>query len=69
MEDQINAVRANPKRDMYCLEQFENFVIFGNEKNTEYQRVEIIMVPCNYLNAEFGYTGDSIHPECIADLN
>ena len=50
MEDQINAVKTNPKRNMYCIDEFENFIIYGNEKNTEYQRIEVVLVPCNYLN-------------------
>ena len=54
---------------MFCIDEFENFVVYGNEKNSEYQRVEVILVPCNYLNTQFGYTEDSIHPECIADLD
>ena len=69
MEDQILAVKTNPKRNMFCINEFENFVIYGNEKNTEYQRFEVVLVPCNYLNTQFGYTGDSINPECIADLD
>jgi len=69
IEDQILALRKNPKRNMYCIDEFENFTIYGNEKNTEYQRVEVVLVPCNYLNTQFGYTGDSIDPECIAELD
>ena len=69
MEDQISAVRANPKRNMFCIDDFKNYVIYGNEKNSEYQRFEVVLVPCNYLHTLFGYTEDSIHPECVADLN
>ena len=69
MGDQISAVRANPKRNMYCIDNFKNFVIYGNEKNSEYQRVEVVLVPCNYLHTQFGYTEDSIHPDCVSDLN
>lgn len=29
--------------------------------------LEIILVPCNYLHTSFGYTGDSIHADCIAN--
>ena len=54
---------------MFCLDQTEDFVINGGENNSEFQYVEILMVPCNYLHTEFGYTEDSIHPDCIADLD
>ena len=48
MEDQISAVRANPKRNMFCIDDFKNYVIYGNEKNSEYQRFEVVLAPCNY---------------------
>ena len=25
-------------------------------------------VPCNYVHNEYGYTNDSVHEECIPDL-
>ena len=28
----------------------------------------MLLLPCNYLHTDTGYTGDSIHPECIDDL-
>ena len=27
------------------------------------------LVPCNYVHSEFGYTGDSISEDCVADLD
>ena len=27
-----------------------------------------MLVPCNYQHTYLGYTGDSVAPECIADL-
>ena len=69
IEDQLSKVRDDPKRGMFCLDQPEDLVIHGGENNSEFQYVEILMVPCNYLHTEFGYTEDSIHPDCIADLD
>ena len=40
----------------------------GGESDASYQRIEFVLVPCNYLHLHLGYTGDSIHPECIANL-
>ena len=68
VEDQFKLIRDNEKRGMFCIDDYDNFRIYGNEKNTYYQRFEIILVPCNYVHTQFGYEGDSIHPECIADL-
>ena len=42
--------------------------IYGDENNVEHQRIEMLLLPCNYLHTDTGYTGDSIHPECIGDL-
>ena len=42
--------------------------VFGEEINAEYQRLEIVLVPCNYLHTHLGYTEDFISDECIADL-
>lgn len=53
---------------MYCLERDANVQIYGNEKDFFYQRLEIVIVPCNYVHTYLGYEGDSIHPECVADL-
>ena len=54
-EDQLSQVRDDPKRGMYCLDHPENFEINGNENNSEFQYVDILVVPCNYLHTEFGY--------------
>ena len=50
VEDQFKLIRDNEKRGMFCIDDYENFKIYGNEKNTDYQRFEIILVPCNYLH-------------------
>ena len=44
-------------------------MLYGNEKNSEYQRIELVITPCNYLHEHLGYKGDTIHPDCIADLD
>ena len=58
---------------MYCIdwegEDVEPIEIYGNEKNDEYQRVELVLVPCNYLHTHLGNVGDTIADECIADLD
>ena len=41
----------------------------GQFSDDDYTRFEVIFVPCNYLHIEGGYDGDSIHPECIEDLD
>ena len=31
--------------------------------------MEVALVPCNYLHTHLGYTGDSIHEGCEANLD
>ncbi len=70
MEDQLAVIKGDPERGMYCLDrnQLEGIEIYGDEKNQNYARLEILLLPCNYLHTELGWTEDTIHPECIGDL-
>ena len=63
----LKEIRENPKRGLYCLDWSEDLYIFGEENNPEYQRIELLMVPCNYLHQKWGYTEDSVSNECISD--
>ena len=54
---------------MFCIDADETIRIYGNENNNNYQRIEILLTPCNYLHTHLGYEGDSVHPDCIADLD
>ena len=59
-------------RGLFCLDppnKPKDFVINGNENSSEFRYFELLLLPCNYLHAEFGFTEDTIHPECIADLD
>ena len=56
---------------MFCLDWQENedFVIYGREVDNNYQRLEVLMLPCNYKHAEFADSEeDTINEECVADL-
>ncbi len=71
MDKRIEVFRdkSNPKRNMYCLDDDETQIdIYGDENDKNYQRLEIIAVPCNYLHEEYGYTEDSINKDCVANL-
>ena len=63
------AIRDDPKRGFFCLDWTADYEIYGNERNDQYQRVEVVLNPCNYLHTEFGYEEDSIDPECIANFD
>ena len=70
--DGFEQLKNDPKRGMFCLddpdEGEEEDTIYGNENNDNFQRTEIVLLPCNYVHSYMGYKGDTIHPECIGDL-
>ena len=41
----------------------------GDEGEDNYQRLDIVLVPCNYMHTSFGWDKDSIHPECEPKLS
>ena len=67
-QDGWQAIKDNPKRGMFCLDMTEDIELYGKERNDEYQRIEVALTPCNYVHTHLGYQGDSVHPECVADL-
>ena len=56
---------------MYCIEwsDDEPVEVYGYEHEEDYSRLDVALLPCNYLHTDLGYQGDSIHPECVGDLN
>lgn len=67
----LAAIRADPKRDFFCLdwsEDSEPMNVYGyQEVEAEYSALEVLVVPCNYVNKEFGPIGDTIHETCHYD--
>ena len=63
--------RTSPTRHLSCLdwEKFgDKLAIWGTENDEiSYQRFDFVLLPCNYVHAEFGPTDDFIADECIAD--
>ena len=63
--------KTSKTRHLYCLdwEKFgDELGIWGTENDEiVYQRFEYVLLPCNYVHAEFGPTDDYIKDECIAD--
>ena len=55
---------------MFCLDwdKQEPIEIIGSDIDDDYTRLEVVLVPCNYMHTMLGYQGDSISPECITDL-
>ena len=63
----LNAIRNDPERGMLCIDwdnEKQPISIMGDEGEDNYQRLDIILVPCNYVHTSFGWDKDSVHPEC-----
>ena len=65
------AIVDNPDRGFFCADWSEDRLIYGNERSQNFQLLEILMVPCNYMHYPPGdhnlWFKDAIDPECIAD--
>lgn len=67
--DGWNTIRSDPKRGFYCLDWSGDYDLYGNEITNNYQKIEFVLAPCNYVHSYLGWQGDSINPDCIADLD
>ena len=55
---------------MFCLDWDDDdpIEVIGTEIDNDYTRLEVVLTPCNYVHRQLGDVGDSIHPECVTDL-
>lgn len=66
----LEAIRSDPKRNLYCLDQdkFRDlFEIWGTIYGKDYQHIEIVLVPCNYRHVEIEDRGDVVSAKCNRD--
>ena len=67
----MDELKKDKLRGLNCIDWQtgeDDYEIYGEEHNPEYQRLEVVLLPCNYIHQQWGYEGDSVSPECIADL-
>ena len=66
----FETIRDTPNRGFFCIDwpNDEPLSIYGDYSSENWQSVEIGLVPCNYVHAEFGETGDYVREGCKADL-
>lgn len=56
-------------RGLNCIDYTDEIIqIYGEELDPDYQRIDFMLSPCNYILTEYGFTGDTIHEECVRDL-
>ena len=66
----LGKLREDPDRGLMCIDwKSDDPELVGQFTDDDYTRLEVLLVPCNYLHIEGGYSGDSIHSECIGDLD
>ena len=68
----FTSIKNDPKRGFYCLDwDDENpLEIYGTENDLNFQRIEVLLVPCNYVHlkqTEGATMSDSVHKDCVAD--
>ena len=69
-EKTLRDIRSDPERGMFCLDWDDEdpIEVIGSEIDNNYTRLEVVLVPCNYVHQQLGDVGDFIHPECVPDL-
>ena len=63
----MREIKINEDRHLYCIDWTEDLYILGNEQAPDYQRIEFIVTPCNYIHQTFGYE-DTVNENCVRDL-
>ena len=44
-------IRADPKKNLFCLDKWtDDLFVGGDETGKNYQTLEVLMVPCNYIH-------------------
>jgi len=67
----LESMKKDPDRGLYCMDWDkigDDLSVWSVTEDDDYQRWEFVLLPCNYIHAEFNDIGDSVHPECIANL-
>ena len=52
----LRDIREDPKRGLYCIDWTEDMYIMGESTNPDYQKIEFLFSPCNYIHWVDGYT-------------
>lgn len=69
-ETRIVQVKNDEKKGLFCVDPVEtDYEVYGGLNSNDYQSVDIVLVPCNYVHAKWGYKEDFVSEECIADLD
>ena len=55
---------------MFCIDWNDDdpYSIQGYEFDNDYTRIEVRLLPCNYIHTMLGHEGDFVNPDCVTDL-
>ena len=62
-----NTIQNDENRGFFCIDWTNDLEIYG-DLSKDSSHLEFFLLPCNYLFTEWGYEGDSVHADCIWDL-
>ena len=66
----MKKIQDDPDRALFCIdwEKFgDQMDIYGVSHYTDFQYIDMELVPCQYLHTFGGWTGDKVTPECLYD--
>ena len=49
-----------------CVDWTDEFFIYGNTEKPDYNNIEFLYVPCNYIHTS--EADDAVSSECVSDL-
>ena len=64
----LEEIKTDEKRGMYCVDQFEELESYGIWDYKDFMVVTLDLVPCNYVHAVIGGPVESISEECVANI-
>ena len=68
-KDEFKSLTEDAHRGLFCLDSWpEDMYIGGDFSSADYQSLDFILTPCNYIHNEMSNYGDKPTPECIPDL-
>ena len=66
-ETLLQSIKDDPERGFICLDWNGDYdlSIYGDENESDYQRLEVDLVPCNQIKTDIGDLPDGVSPECV----
>ena len=66
----LQSIKEDPDRGFICLDWNgdQDMEIYGNENESNYQRIEVDLVPCNLINTDESVLADGVSPKCDPKL-